>query len=181
MFKLDGHVFYMLTAYDPEDNVTILYDFNSRQFYWLTDQNMDYHIAKKIIQFDENLYFVSNKDPGLYELSSDYYDLDGQDVAKIRIPPPFRLSDQSQFVVNRLGFTIDQGESNNPMRIDLSLSTDGGCHWGSSKGFWLKKIPYKRNKFMAWNLGFANDFVPQFRFYGKGRFLLTDGSIEYYQ
>jgi hypothetical protein len=30
---------------------------------------------------------------------------------------------------------------------------------------------------MWWQAGIANDFVPQFKFWGMGRFVVTDGEV----
>lgn len=59
--------------------------------------------------------------------------------------------------------------------VDLSISTDGGASFGNSWAYYLPPIGYRKNKLMWWQLGIANDFVPQFEFWGLARFVCTDG------
>lgn len=59
--------------------------------------------------------------------------------------------------------------------IDLSISTDGGATFGNEWAYVLPPIGYRKNRLMWWQCGIANDFVPQFKFWGMGRFVATDG------
>src|SRR5690606_31607021 len=36
-YRQDGHVFYILTFYHPDDNFSIMYDFTTEKFFDLTD------------------------------------------------------------------------------------------------------------------------------------------------
>lgn len=60
-------------------------------------------------------------------------------------------------------------------RVDLSISTDGGEHFSSYVSYNMPPIGVRKNKLMFWQIGTANDLVCQFRFYGIGRFVCTDG------
>lgn len=62
-------------------------------------------------------------------------------------------------------------------RVDLSLSFDGGASFGSDFPYWLNPIGLRKNKLMWWQLGAFNDLVCQFKFWGIGRFVATDGII----
>ena len=59
--------------------------------------------------------------------------------------------------------------------VDLSISTDGGASFGNEWAYYLPAIGHRKNRLMWWQLGIANDFVPQFKFWGMGRFVATDG------
>lgn len=59
--------------------------------------------------------------------------------------------------------------------VDLSISTDGGATFGNEWAYYLPPIGYRKNRLMWWQIGIANDFVPQFKFWGLGRFVATDG------
>jgi hypothetical protein len=112
MFKQDGHVCYVITW--PTDNVSYMYDFNTKRFFTLTDENQDAFIAKRVVFFNEKYYFVSIRDGNLYEFGTQYTDYDyGDDVKfevpRIRIVPSIRLPDQSRFIAGYTGFTIEQG------------------------------------------------------------------------
>lgn len=68
-----------------------------------------------------------------------------------------------------------------PQEVHLSVSKNGGQSFGT---IWSKRLnePGKyKNRLIYWNLGAANDFVPQFRFWGLGRFVATDGLVSIYQ
>jgi len=59
--------------------------------------------------------------------------------------------------------------------VDLSISTDGGASFGNQWAYYLPPIGHRKNRLMWWQCGIANDFVPQFKFWGLGRFVCTDG------
>jgi hypothetical protein len=61
-------------------------------------------------------------------------------------------------------------------RIDMSLSNDGGYQYESSFPKYLHRTG-KRKSIVQWfGLGgIANDMCVQFRFWGRGRFVITDG------
>lgn len=62
-------------------------------------------------------------------------------------------------------------------RVDMSISIDGGDHFSSYVSQDLPPIGYRKYKLMFWQLGASNDLVPQFRFYGIGRSVVTDGLV----
>lgn len=61
--------------------------------------------------------------------------------------------------------------------VDLSISTDGGESFGNEWAYSLPPIGKTKNRLMWWQVGVANDFVPQFKFWGMGRFVVTDGIV----
>jgi hypothetical protein len=64
-----------------------------------------------------------------------------------------------------------------PPRVDLSISIDGGATFGSDMPYNLSALGHRKNRLMWWQLGLANDMVLQFRFWGLGRFVATDGLL----
>lgn len=68
-----------------------------------------------------------------------------------------------------------------PQSVDLSVSRDGGESFGTIWSMQLNARGQKKNRLIFWNLGAANDFVPQFRFWGLGRFVATDGLLSVYE
>lgn len=179
LFKQDGHLIYQLTFID--DNLTLAYDFNTKKFFTLCDQNMNYHIAKKVVSFNDTYYFVSINDGNLYELNSKYTTYNGAEIPRIRVCKNVRLPDASRFVVNNLTFTLEQGQDANLQRIDFSFSTDGGESFTGYEGRVLNALGHRVNRIDYWNKGMANDFIPQFRFWGTGRFVATNGVTSIYQ
>lgn len=184
--KLSGHLIYQLTFYDPEDNYSLIYDFNTQKFYDVTDEQMNFHIARRVAFFDNDYFFVSFNDGNLYKMDADFtsYDYgffeDGSpkiwEIPRIRVCNNFRMPNASRFFVNNITFTLEQG--NDPYnireqntyqpRIGLSISKDGGYSFGSYVTRPVYKIGKRINRLNWWGMGAANDFVPQFRFWGKG-------------
>jgi hypothetical protein len=184
MFKQDGHICYVLTF--PDDNLTYLYDFNTGTFFTLTDEYMNYFIAKRVVFFNNKYYFVSFRDGNLYELSSeitnyDYSNDQIYEIPRIRVTPNIRLPDQSRFVCGYTGFTIEQGSNSTIQRVDMCVSKDGGVNFSSNVSKVLNPIGRRANRLMFWQLGAANDLVHQFRFWGQGRFVVSDGIAGIYQ
>lgn len=122
-FRKDGHLFYVLTFYDPRDNLTVCYDFNTEKFFNLSDQHLNYFPARQIVYFNQATYFVSINNGSLYKLSSDITvynenipstqfpeDLNQvHAIQRIRICEPIRKADSSKFIVKVFEFTIEQG------------------------------------------------------------------------
>lgn len=179
LFKQDGHLIYQVTW--PDDNLTLAFDFNTEKFFTLTDEYMSYHIAKRVVFFNDRYYFVSINDGNLYEMSSEFTTYDGAEIPRIRVCKNKRLPDSSQFIVNNLNFTLEQGEEADIQRIDFSFSIDGGASFSDYEGYELNRLGKRQNRIDFWNKGMANDFVPQFRFWGQGRFVATDGVMSIYQ
>jgi hypothetical protein len=61
--------------------------------------------------------------------------------------------------------------------VDLSISTDGGVTFSSDFPYYLNPPAYGRNKLLWWQIGLCNDLVCQFKFWGLGRFVCTDGEV----
>ena len=113
MFKQDGHLFYVATW--VKDELSYAYDFNTKQFYTLSDENMHAFIAKRVAFFNDEYYFVSIRDGNLYQLGTQFtnydYGTSKWEIPRIRIVPNIRQPDQSRFIAGYTGFTIEQGES----------------------------------------------------------------------
>ena len=62
-------------------------------------------------------------------------------------------------------------------RVDLSISIDGGASFSSYVPYIMNPIGRRKNRLMWWRLGIVNDLVCQFRFYGLGRFVASDGVV----
>jgi hypothetical protein len=60
-------------------------------------------------------------------------------------------------------------------RIDMSISTDGGYSFGSYVPYKMNPLGKRRNMLRWWQLGVANDWTAQFRFWGLGHFVAYDG------
>lgn len=136
-YKTDGHVLYQITFYDPRDNMTLIYDFNTQKFFYLTREDMNFHIASQVCSFNNTYYFVSLLDGNLYELNSDYttYDysnpetdeINEYEIPRVRICNTLRQDDASRFIIDNISFTIEQGEDEDyPGSILYFLTTEDG-------------------------------------------------------
>jgi hypothetical protein len=109
LFKQDGHLLYQITFHDKADNFSLVYDFNTKKFFNLSDPNMNYHIARKVTFFNNNYFFVSFNDGNVYKLDTNYTDSDGAITPRIRICKSVRLPDASQFLVQQFSLTLEEG------------------------------------------------------------------------
>lgn len=130
IFKQDGHLIYVATW--VADNLSYCYDFNTDKFFTLTDEEMNAFIAKRVVFFNNQYYFVSIRDGNLYQLSSSFYTYDyGNgvefEIPRIRICNSIALPDQSRFVAGYSGFTIEQGQFDFPdVDTRFILGTEDG-------------------------------------------------------
>lgn len=181
LFRQDGHLIYQISFTNAADNFSLAFDFNSGKFLNTCDNEMNFHIAKRVIFFNNNYYFISFIDGDIYELSSTIYTFNGAEIPRIRITPTIRLPDSSPFIGKSLNFPIEQGMSKTIQRVDLSVSMNGGVNFGSTDRIELNPLGKPINRFEYWDLGYSNEFVAQFRFWGRERFVYTDGEINIQQ
>jgi hypothetical protein len=90
----------------------------------------------------------------------------------------FLLLDGTPFLLlDGTDFELLQDDLEFPVapEVELSMSYDGGASFGSAIRYQLPGIGYRRNMLRWWQVGFANDAVPCFRFYNIGRVVCTDG------
>lgn len=192
--KLSGHLIYQLTFYDPSDNFSLIYDFTSGKFYDVTDENMNFHIARRVAFFQDEYYFVSFNDGNLYQMRADLttfnYGIREYEIPRIRVCSNIRLPNQFRFAVNNVTFTLEQGndadavfdyDPNYNPRIAMSISKDGGYRFSSYSSRPVYRTARRINRLNWWNVCSANDFIPQFRFWGRGPWKATDGIVSIYQ
>ncbi len=135
-FKRDGHLFYQLTFYDPSDNMSLFYDFNTQKIYNLCDWDFNYHPARSIVYFNNKTYFISIKDGCIYQMDTDLttYDTNiyrkgniNYDEEKNHVIPrqiigdTFRLDGvrTKPFFVRRVSIVMENGEDKDFSEIVL--------------------------------------------------------------
>jgi len=142
-YKIDGHVFYQITFFNPVDNFSLIYDFNTQKFFYVTDENMNFHIAEAVAFYNNTYYFTSLRTDGaIYQLDSQFTQYDYTipsvppgnlpisgvyEIPRVRYCNHFRQVDSSRFVGGALTFTIEQGVD--PFYQESSLfyiTTEGG-------------------------------------------------------
>lgn len=197
--KLAGHLLYQLTFYDKADNYTVVYDFTTQKFFDFTDENQNFHIARKAVFFNNDYYFISLRDGNIYQLDAEFSTYDYGtfadetpkvfEIPRIRVCTNIRRDNAYRFIVNQVTFTMEQGndttnDGNDPNYIpviDMSFSDNGGISFGSYVSYPVYQVGVRQNKLDWWNVGAANDFVCQFRFHGKGPWKCTNGLVGVYQ
>jgi hypothetical protein len=191
LVKIDGHLFYQFTF--PSDNVSLILDLDTKTFFTVTDENLNYHIARKIVYFDNNYYFVSFTDGNLYAFGTSFtnynYSLpnaaspDIKEIPRIRYCPPIRFPTQRPYIVKSISFTIEQGQDNplNNMCVDLSVSRDGAETFSSQYRQYMNPTGFRKSRFIFQRCGRANDLTVQLQFWGANRFTVFDGIAELYQ
>ena len=120
-FKEDGHLFYQLTFFDPNDNLSLFYDFTTEKFFHVSDQNLNFHPARQAVYFNKKTYFVSLNDASIYQMATEFvtynYSLNshvmGDEIPRIRICKSIRLDDSATFRVEQFTFWIEQGVNTN--------------------------------------------------------------------
>lgn len=231
-FRQDGHLFYQFTFFNPKDNLTLVYDFTIKKFYHLSDEKLNFHPARKVVLFNDETYFLSLNDAGIYKMNNtlNTYDYStdplsiGEEIPRIRICKSIRKDDSSIFRVGFLTFWIEQGVNkfflDNPLeqdgliltqegngfvltqeggfilqqdalplptalslnapRVDMSFSKNGNQSFSNIVSRQLNPAGQYRNQLRYWRMGHANEFTPQFRFWGFQRFVAYDGIAEVY-
>ncbi|WP_438967268.1 hypothetical protein [Flavobacterium sp.] len=168
LFQENGHIFYQITFFS--DNLSLTYDFNTHRFYTLTNENLDAHIAKRAAFFNNENYFISNKDAGLYRFGSNFTTYNSESIPRIRITKPYRTPDAERFIVNNLSITMEQGASYEVQKLLLSVSKDGDASFGNVLSKELNNYGNRRNRLRFWNLGAANDITFKFQFWSGNPF-----------
>jgi hypothetical protein len=191
LFREAGHIFYVLTF--TTDNLTYVYDFNTKMFFTLTDKDMNHHIARRITFFNGKYYFVSFKDGNLYEISSRIYKLSDHQIPRFRILKHLRLPSGDRFAVRNINITMEQGilenENKNDLsvlpisrpRIDLAASKDGGESYRHVASKTLNTFGRRENVCNLWNLGSYVDLTLKFAFWGDQRFCINRAYGNIYQ
>jgi len=197
--KISGKLFYQLTFYNVADNLSLLFDLESKEFYTLTDESWNYHVARRVAFFDNDYYFVSFNDGNLYlmspELTSYDYGLFENSTPKVyeipraRVCKNIREDSGVPFVINDGTFTIEQGEDDDALfpletnykpRMDISVSFDGSVNFSSYVPIDFNTSGNRVSRPIIWGLGYANDFVSQIRFWSFSRLAVTNGTLNIY-
>lgn len=126
-YRQDGHVFYILTFFDPADNFTIMHDFTTGKFFDLTDWDFTFHPARQIAFFNNEVYFISLKQGSLMRIGGHLNSIstDNQndyEIPRVRKTDTYRLPASQRFIVNQFGFTVENGVEQN---VDFQFECDG--------------------------------------------------------
>jgi hypothetical protein len=115
--RQNGHLFYQLTFFNPQYNLTLAYDFTTNKFFHLSDENLNFHIARDVVYFNKQSYMISLNNAAIYEIGDQFntysYTEDPSDlgflIPRIRICNTIRKKDSSTFRCGLFTFWIEQG------------------------------------------------------------------------
>src|ERR1700728_1069497 len=51
-YRDDGHLFYQITFYNAADNLSLIYDVDTKKFFHVSDWNLNYHPARNVVYFN---------------------------------------------------------------------------------------------------------------------------------
>jgi hypothetical protein len=132
-YKVDGHLFYQLTFFNVADNLTLTYDFNTKKFFHLSDQNLNYHPARDYAYFNNTVFMLNINNAAIYETSTDITvyneNVPNQpvdptlifEIQRIRITDNTAQDDSDKFKVNMVAVTIEQGQDVNFAAQNLAI------------------------------------------------------------
>lgn len=193
LYKLEGHIIYQLTF--TSDNHTFIYDFNTNNFFTLTDENLNHHIARRVVFFNGNNYFISFNDGNLYRMTSFINTYNGKSIPRIRIPKNIQFPFNDTFRIKNITLSMESGINvsgavyDNPgdsarsvflgqNRVDLTFSRDGGYTWGNTVSRNLPNRGKLKNNVRWFQCGSVqNACTIKFYFVSQGRFVVTGGQI----
>lgn len=199
MYREAGHPFYQLTF--VTDNLTYLFDLSTQppSIYTLTDENMNYHIARRVVYFNGSNYFVSLIDGNVYKMNSSIYSYNGFVIPRIRTCQNIRWPDGARSVIQSVYITMESGINQNyrpdavnlpnnlstnylSNRLDVSLSQDGGYTFYNVASKELPRTGMRRNALPIYNLGATtNDSTLRFRWNTLGRVVISGGFLSLYR
>lgn len=145
-FRQDGHLIYQLTF--PTDNISIIYDFNTQKFFQVSDENMNYHPAKRAVYFNETYYFVSLNDANYYEFDTSIttynygYNSQSQyvekEIPRMRITNTMRSPSGANTIWNGLSILFEMGTQPDPgMSVSYITVTDQGSGYTEGEVYLL--------------------------------------------
>lgn len=135
-FKEEGHEFYCLSF--PSGNLTLVYDAMSRQWHQWAINEFDRHIAYcHAFAFGKHLV-GSRSAPRIYELSTDYYDDDGDPIYRRRTSQHIFQNEgmEEEVHIAAIQIEFEEGVGNFNERdpiAKLSWSKDGGNKFSTPK------------------------------------------------
>lgn len=233
LYRQGGHLFYVLTFFDPLDNFSIMYDFTTNRIYDLTDWDFTAFPARQTVFYRNKTLFISYKDGQIFDLNANFTTYDTlandpipspdvtatkiYDIPRVRLTNTYRPKNRPEkFKINLFTFIIESGttaqaydsptcigymiteDSELPIldedgeillveggycyidrpRVDVTISKNGGNTFSNVVSYQLKATGQFKNQPRFINLGYAQQITYQMRFWGHGRFVVKNGTME---
>jgi hypothetical protein len=115
-----------------------------------------------------------------YNVDTAEDDTTGSLIPRIRICSPIRKKDNSTFRVQRVELTVNQVDKFHelPSQLQFRFSKNGGYSYSNVVERPYNDPGYRRNKMKFLRLGFANEFIPHFRFVSYDNVVAKDAYME---
>jgi len=228
LYREGGHLFYIITFFNPADDFSIMYDFKTKKLFDLTDWDFTAYPARQVVYFGNKTYFLNFKNGCISEISSNITTYDvlassenmdyiSYDIPQIRISNTHRVANRPEkFKIKLFTFVMESGttpntsnqmvcegyiitedtsqviytEDGHPIlteagfctinlpRVDLTISKNGGITYSNTVSYLLKATADYQNQPRFNNLGYAQQINYQMRFWGSGRKVIKNGTME---
>jgi hypothetical protein len=180
LYKADGHIFYELSF--TNENKTFIYDLTTGIWLRGMELNKTRSIDNCHCFFNEKHYVGSSMDKKIYEMSSQLYSNDGEDIYYKIISGHFCDPSLKKTRILRINLDIVAGDelnSNELPLVFLSCSKDGGRSYSDKKTAGLGKIGERLYRCIFRRLGSSRDWVFKFEFFGKTKFMVLNAIVDY--
>ena len=125
-YQVSGHIFYQLNFFT--DKVSLLYDFATKLFSVVTDENLGLYPIKDVVKFNNTHYGINYNDGRIYEINTCFSSNDGKIVRRQALFPTIEKP-KTNIECNSL--VVDIGQGNNkveePAKFFLKISRDRGA------------------------------------------------------
>ena len=180
LYKIDGHIFYEL-SFTNEDK-TFIYDLTSN--IWAQAMELDKSRSTDNCHafYNEKHYAGSSTERKIYEISSDFYSNDGENIYYEIISGHFADPHLRKLRIARVNLDIlagDELNENDLPEVFMSFSKDGGRSFSDKKTGSIGKIGQRLYRCIFRRLGSSRDWVFKFEFFGKTKFMVFNAVVDY--
>lgn len=176
IYQIDGYIFYQLNFLS--DNFSILYNFDKKKWYRVTDYRLKTHPIRKPIYYPagNKLLAISNVDGKIYNFSSQITNENNNIVPRIIISNTIS-QDEVPFVLNRLDVFIEQGVNRNETQVAISISKDNGRTFFQLDRKNIGVPANRKNLLRFYKLGSARWWTLKIEFFSLDKMVILNDAI----
>lgn len=170
MYTENGHLFYVLnfTAADH----TWVYDMTTNEWSERETNNNHRHLGQCHAFFNNKHYIGAYNSGKIYDMSTDYYDEDDNNIIRVLIPTHFDSPNYKRISIKAIHIDMVTGEvpandlGSDP-KLEISASLDGGLRYSTIRSVKIGKIGERQKMIVSRNWGIGRMFTFKFRFDSK--------------
>ncbi len=171
IYQLDGHIFYQINFLS--DNISLLYDFNTKKWYRVSDKNLNGHPVQGAVIYEEEnrLLAITSTDGNIHDFNLKIYTNDGAIIPRIVGTKNYSL-DERPIICSEIDIQMEQGTVQDFSRVCLLISKDRGRTY---RQFQIKEIADigDRDALMRfYKLGSSRWWTMRFDFYSPNRIVV---------